>query len=142
MAGVINTGSFPKALWEGVRAWWDSAAKGTPEYWNVMYRKEKSTKNYEEYVQAVGLGIAPRKPEGQPISFDTMQQGFVTRGTNAAYGLGIITIAADLLKEVGILANELVHVVNINNGTRIETYVIEGEAGSGVCCCNIVATLI
>lgn len=96
MAGVINTGSFPKALWEGVRAWWDSAAASAPEYWTMMYRKEMSKKNYEEYVQAVGMGIAPRKPEGQPIAFDTMQQGFVTRGTNVAYGLGVITTHEEL----------------------------------------------
>lgn len=97
MAGVMNTGSFPKALWEGVKAWWDSAAKGTPNYYDVLFRKETSTKNYEEYVQAVGLGIAPRKQEGQPISYDTMQQGFVTRGTNVAYGLGIITTHEELM---------------------------------------------
>lgn len=96
MAGVMNTGSFPKALWEGVKSWWDSAAKGTPNYYDVLFHKEPSTKNYEEYVQAVGLGIAPRKQEGQPISYDTMQQGFVTRGTNVAYGLGIITTHEEL----------------------------------------------
>lgn len=96
MAGIMNTGSFPKALWEGVKSWWDSAAKGTPKYYEVLFRKETSTKNYEEYVQAVGLGIAPRKQEGAPISYDMMQQGFVTRGTNAAYGLGIITTHEEL----------------------------------------------
>jgi hypothetical protein len=96
MAGVVNTGSFPKALWEGVKSWWDSAAASAPQFWPMMYRKEMSTKNYEEYVQAVGLGIAPRKPEGSPISFDTTQQGFTTRGTNAAYGLGIITTHEEL----------------------------------------------
>lgn len=96
MAGVVNTGSFPKGLWEGVKSWWDSAAASAPQYWPMMYRKENSTKNYEEYVQAVGLGIAPRKPEGAPIYFDTTQQGFVTRGTNAAYGLGIITTHEEL----------------------------------------------
>ncbi len=97
MAGIQSTASFPKALWEGVKAWWDSAAKGTPNYYDLMFRKESSTKNYEEYVQAVGLGIAPRKPEGQPINFDSMQQGFVTRGMNAAYGLGIITTHEELM---------------------------------------------
>lgn len=96
MAGIVNTGSFPKGLWEGVKSWWDSAAKSAPQYAPMMFRKETSTKNYEEYVQAVGLGIAPRKPEGQPISFDTTQQGFTTRGTNAAYGLGIITTHEEL----------------------------------------------
>lgn len=96
MSGIINTGSFPKALWPGVKSWWDSAAKGTPNFHEMMFKKETSDKNYEEYVQAVGLGIAPRKPEGSPISFDTMQQGFVTRGTNAAYALGIITTHEEL----------------------------------------------
>jgi hypothetical protein len=62
----------------------------------MMFRKEMSTKNYEEYAQSVGLGLAVQKPEGQPISFDTMQQGFVTRGTNVAYGLGIITTHEEL----------------------------------------------
>lgn len=96
MAGVVNTGSFPKGLWEGVKSWWDSAAKGAPDYAPLMFRKEKSTKNYEEYVQSVGLGLAIVKPEGQPITFDSMQQGFVTRGTNVAYGLGIITTHEEL----------------------------------------------
>lgn len=96
MSGIINTGSYPKALWEGVKSWWDSAAKDTPQYAPMMFRKEKSTKNYEEYVQSVGLGLAVVKPEGTPISFDGMQQGFVTRGTNVAYGLGIITTHEEL----------------------------------------------
>lgn len=96
MSGPVTTGSYPKALWEGVKAWWDSAAKEAPQYAPLMFRKEQSTKNYEEYVQSVGLGLAILKPEGQPISYDGMQQGFVTRGTNAAYGLGIITTHEEL----------------------------------------------
>jgi hypothetical protein len=96
MAGIINTGSFPKALVEGVRAWFDSAAASTPQYAPMLFRTEKSSKNYEEYVQSVGLGLAVIKPEGAPISFDSMQQGFITRGTNVAYGLGIITTHEEL----------------------------------------------
>ena len=96
MAGPVNTGSYPKALWEGVRAWWDSAAASAPQFAPVLFKKETSTKNYEEYVQSVGPGIAVVKPEGTPISYDGMQQGFVTRGTNVAYGLGIITTHEEL----------------------------------------------
>lgn len=96
MSGPITTGSYPKALWEGVKAWWDSAANATPQYASMMFRKEDSTKNYEEYVQSVGLGLAVFKPEGQPISYDGMQQGFSTRGTNVAYGLGIIVTHEEL----------------------------------------------
>ncbi len=49
---------------------------------------------------------------------------------------GSITIDADLLKAAGILPYEQVHVVNINNGARFETYVIEGAAGTGEVCLN------
>ena len=96
MAGPINTGSYPKALWEGVKAWWDSAAASAPQFAPLLYKKESSTKNYEEYVQSVGPGVAVVKPEGTPISYDGMQQGFVTRGTNVAYGLGMITTHEEL----------------------------------------------
>ncbi|WBW98709.1 aspartate 1-decarboxylase [Oceanirhabdus sp. W0125-5] len=50
--------------------------------------------------------------------------------------VGSITIDSDLLKVSGILPYEKVQIVNNNNGARIETYTIEGEAGSGVICLN------
>lgn len=50
--------------------------------------------------------------------------------------VGSITIDKDLMEAAGILPNEKVQVVNNNNGARLETYVIEGEPGSGVICLN------
>ncbi len=50
--------------------------------------------------------------------------------------VGSITIDARLMEEAGILEYEKVQVVNVNNGQRLETYVIEGEAGSGIICLN------
>lgn len=50
--------------------------------------------------------------------------------------MGSITIDEALLAASGILPNEKVQVVNNNNGQRLETYVIPGEAGSGVICLN------
>ncbi|MET4560942.1 aspartate 1-decarboxylase [Lysinibacillus parviboronicapiens] len=50
--------------------------------------------------------------------------------------VGSITIDADILDAVGMLANEKVHVVNNNNGARFETYIIAGQRGSGVICVN------
>ena len=49
---------------------------------------------------------------------------------------GSITIDADLLDQAGILPYEKVQVVNITNGSRLETYTIAGERGSRVCCMN------
>lgn len=49
---------------------------------------------------------------------------------------GSITIDKELLEEAGILPYEKVQIVNITNGTRLETYTIPGDAGSRVCCLN------
>ncbi|WP_210469168.1 aspartate 1-decarboxylase [Sporosarcina sp. 6E9] len=50
--------------------------------------------------------------------------------------VGSITIDSELLDAADMLPNEKVHVVNNNNGARFETYIIAGEAGSGVICVN------
>jgi aspartate 1-decarboxylase len=50
--------------------------------------------------------------------------------------VGSITIDQNLMDAVDLLPNEHVHVVNNNNGARLETYVIPGARGSGVVCLN------
>ncbi|MBU1863617.1 MAG: aspartate 1-decarboxylase [Candidatus Omnitrophica bacterium] len=49
---------------------------------------------------------------------------------------GSITIDAALIKAARLIVGEKVLVVNLNNGARVETYVIEGGAGSGTICVN------
>ncbi|MBE9498098.1 aspartate 1-decarboxylase subunit alpha [Streptomyces qinglanensis] len=46
--------------------------------------------------------------------------------------VGSVTIDAELMSAADLLPGELVHIVDITNGARLETYVIEGEPGSGV----------
>ena len=50
--------------------------------------------------------------------------------------IGSITIDENLMNAANITEFEKVHVLNINNGERIETYVIKGKKGSGVICLN------
>jgi aspartate 1-decarboxylase len=50
--------------------------------------------------------------------------------------VGSITIDEDLLDAANMIAHEKVQVVNVNNGERLETYIIKGERGSGVVCLN------
>jgi aspartate 1-decarboxylase len=50
--------------------------------------------------------------------------------------VGSITIDKNLLEKSGIKPHEKVSVLDINNGARFETYVIEGEPGSGEICVN------
>ncbi|MGX2993156.1 aspartate 1-decarboxylase [Streptomyces sp. JNUCC 64] len=46
--------------------------------------------------------------------------------------VGSVTVDADLLDAADLFPGELVHIVDVTNGARLETYVIEGERGSGV----------
>ncbi|GAB3328289.1 aspartate 1-decarboxylase [Marivirga atlantica] len=50
--------------------------------------------------------------------------------------VGSITIDEDLMDAANLIENEKVQVVNVNNGERLETYVIKGERGSGMICMN------
>ena len=50
--------------------------------------------------------------------------------------VGSITIDEDLMDAANLIENEKVQIVNINNGERLETYVIKGERGSGELCLN------
>jgi aspartate 1-decarboxylase len=54
---------------------------------------------------------------------------------NLAYE-GSLTVDANLLKDADILPYEMVHIYNISNGERFQTYAIEGEANGGVICLN------
>lgn len=56
-------------------------------------------------------------------------------GANLHY-IGSITIDEDLMDAAGLIENEKVHVLNLNNGERLVTYVIKGERGSGEICLN------
>lgn len=62
-------------------------------------------------------------------------QGAVVTEANLEYA-GSITIDEDILNAADIIPNERVQIVNLNNGTRLETYVIPGKAGSGIICMN------
>ena len=69
----------------------------------------------------------------------TMCKGKIHRATVTQANLnyvGSITIDADLLEAADIYPYEMVQVVNVNNGSRLETYTIAGARGSGVICLN------
>ena len=50
--------------------------------------------------------------------------------------IGSISIDEDLMDAANIIENEKVQIVNINNGERLDTYVIKGKRGSGQVCLN------
>ena len=50
--------------------------------------------------------------------------------------VGSLTLDEDIMDAANMIENEKVQIVNINNGTRIETYLIKGKRRSGTCCLN------
>lgn len=69
----------------------------------------------------------------------TMLKGKIHRATVIQADLnyvGSITIDEELMEKAGIIEYEQVHIVDIDNGNRFETYTIAGKRGSGLICLN------
>ena len=50
--------------------------------------------------------------------------------------VGSLTLDEDLMDAANLIENEKIQVVNVNNGVRLETYIIKGARGSGIVCLN------
>jgi hypothetical protein len=93
---VISTGNHPKALWPGIKAWFGRTYdQHVPEFPD-LFDKDSSDKAYEESVNVSGFGLAPVKPEGGSVSYDSESQGYVSRLTHVAYALGYIVTYEEL----------------------------------------------
>ncbi|MDX1960847.1 MAG: aspartate 1-decarboxylase [Leptospiraceae bacterium] len=69
----------------------------------------------------------------------TVCKGKIHRATVTEANLhyeGSLTVDMDLVDAAGMVPYQQVSVVNVNNGSRLETYIIEGERGSGTICLN------
>lgn len=87
---VMTTGTFPKGLWPGVHSWFGLAYDEHGMEHPDLFEMRTSDMAYEDVNEATGFGLAPRKPEGTGISYDSQTQGPVSRFTHAAYALGYI----------------------------------------------------
>jgi len=87
---TINTGSFSKALWPGVNAWYGKEYAEFKVEWTELFDQFTSRKAFEEDVGVSSFGLAQVKPEGQGVQYDTEIQAFITRYTHIVYGLGFI----------------------------------------------------
>jgi len=87
---IINSGSFAKALWPGVNAWYGKAYNEYDTEYDQLFDKNTSTKAFEEDVGVSSFGLAVQKGEGAPISYDSERQAFTTRYQHAVFALGFI----------------------------------------------------
>lgn len=87
---IINSGSFAKALWPGVNAWYGKAYSEYPVEYTNLFDTFKSSKAFEEDVGVSSFGLATVKGEGQGITYDSERQAFITRYQHVTYGLGFV----------------------------------------------------
>ena len=88
---------------------------------------------------AASRGVLFPGSEKETPAVRTMMSGKIHRATVTEANLdyeGSITLDRDLMDEAGLLPYEQVHVVDVTNGARLETYAILGERGSGEVCIN------
>lgn len=98
MAQPMNTGLWGKLLWPGVKAWYGDSYNDFKTEYTDIFEVESSDKAYEEDVSVSSFGLAVQKGEGQPVEFDSEQQGFLDRYTHVTYSLGFV-ITKELVED-------------------------------------------
>ena len=87
---AITTGSWAKAMWPGVNKFFGMKYNEYTPEWSEFLDKNTSNKSFEEEVSTTGFGLAQVKTEGSNITYDTAEQGFVSRYQHITYALGFI----------------------------------------------------
>ncbi len=85
---VITTGSHPQKLWPGIKKFFGDSYGEKPLKCDMVFDAVSSDKAYEKYVEETGFGLAPIKPEGDGVSYDTDAQGYTYTLYNTTYALG------------------------------------------------------
>ena len=91
MAGVINTGNIPRALEEGIKEFFGNTYKEHETQFNKIAKVQKSKRAYELDQQWEGFSMAPRKPEGEGVQYQSQTFGYSPKYVHYTYALGFIT---------------------------------------------------
>lgn len=86
----INTGSFGRALWPGINAWYGKAYDEFEVEYDKIFTTHSSKKSREEDMSISSFGLAIQTGEGSPVTYDTEQQGYNDVYQHAKYTLGFV----------------------------------------------------
>ncbi len=86
----INTGSFGRALWPGINAWYGKAYDEFDVEYDKIFTKLSSKKSREEDMSISSFGLAIQTGEGAAVNYDTEQQGFNDIYQHAKFALGFV----------------------------------------------------
>ena len=90
IAGTINTGSSPRALWPGVKTWFGMEYDEHDAFYRKLYDVTSSDKAFELVVEESGFGLAPIKPEGEAVRYDSAKSLGDIKTRKIAYALGFV----------------------------------------------------
>ena len=88
--GVINRANFAKDLYPGVNKWFGMSYAEYPNEFLQIFKKNTSSKAFEEEMGISTMGLLQQKTEGGGIAYDEMAQGSLYRYTFATYALGFM----------------------------------------------------
>jgi len=86
----ITTGNFAKLLYPGLNAIYGHKYNEYARECDQIFETRSSRRAYEEDLGVTGFGLASVKTEGNAISYDTEQQGFLTRYNHLVYAMGFV----------------------------------------------------
>lgn len=87
---MINSSHWGKALWPAINSWYAEAKADHPSEYSQVFETRSSRKAFEEIMGTTGFGLAPVKPDGSSVTYDTSKQGFLSRFQHVEYALGFI----------------------------------------------------
>jgi hypothetical protein len=137
MSGIMDTGSFPRLLLPGIREIYGTELKQLPQVYKEVFKVMTSDRNFEEYLQLAGIGLASEKAQGAMVEFDSAKQDFAQRFFHITYGKGMritreamednmaVNLSQLMSKELAkslIINKEIVH-ANILNRAFNSSYV-------------------
>lgn len=97
---TITTGNIPRLLQEGLQKVFGEAYNEHPEEYSKIFDKEMSQKAYEVDQLVEGFGLAPSKPEGDDLAYDSFSQGINPKYVHLTYAKGFIVTKEAMADEL------------------------------------------
>ena len=91
MVGIITRSNHPSLYWPGINSIFGDSYKDQEQFHSQIFTMRRSKKAHEEIAQITGFGLAVKKPEGEPILYDSTQEiSPRTRFLHCVYALGFV----------------------------------------------------
>jgi len=118
--GVITRAALAEMLWPGLNTVYGQTYNEYSAEWKEGFEEKSSDQAYEKMLGFVGMGLVPKKPEGQSTSYDDFKQGYKTELTHDGYALGYVLTHEEIEDNLYMGKNKYAKVISIA-GERAQT---------------------